>query len=50
MWLWDLNSGPLKEQSALLTTEPSLQPPLHLFLIKILFVCLFFEASFLTVL
>jgi len=23
---WDLNSGPLEEQSALLTTEPSLQP------------------------
>ena len=24
---WELNSGPLKEQSVLLTTEPSLQPP-----------------------
>jgi hypothetical protein len=24
---WDLNSGPLKEQSVFLTTEPSLQPP-----------------------
>jgi hypothetical protein len=23
---WELNSGPLEEQSALLTTEPSLQP------------------------
>jgi len=23
---WDLNSGPLEEQSVLLTTEPSLQP------------------------
>jgi hypothetical protein len=23
---WELNSGPLKEQSVLLTTEPSLQP------------------------
>jgi hypothetical protein len=23
---WDLNSGPSKEQSVLLTTEPSLQP------------------------
>jgi len=23
---WDLNSGPLEEQPALLTTEPSLQP------------------------
>jgi hypothetical protein len=26
MWLWDLNSGPSEEQSALLTTEPSRQP------------------------
>jgi hypothetical protein len=25
---WDLNSGPLEEQSALLTTEPSHQPKL----------------------
>ena len=24
---WELNSGPLKEQAMLLTTEPSLQPP-----------------------
>jgi hypothetical protein len=24
---WDLNSGPSEEQSVLLTTEPSLQPP-----------------------
>jgi hypothetical protein len=23
---WELNSGPLEEQSVLLTTEPSLQP------------------------
>ena len=23
---WELNSGPLQEQSVLLTTEPSLQP------------------------
>jgi hypothetical protein len=23
---WDLNSGPLEEQSVLLTAEPSLQP------------------------
>jgi hypothetical protein len=29
----DLNSGPLEEQSVLLTTEPSLQPPV-LFLNK----------------
>ena len=26
---WDLNSGPLEEQSVLLTTEPSLQPVIH---------------------
>jgi hypothetical protein len=26
---WDLNSGPLKEQSVLLTAEPSLQPPVN---------------------
>ncbi|WP_238841975.1 hypothetical protein, partial [Xylella fastidiosa] len=24
---WELNSGPLEEQSLLLTSEPSLQPP-----------------------
>ena len=24
---WELNSGPLEEQSVLLTSEPSLQPP-----------------------
>ena len=29
---WELNSGPLEEQSVLLTTEPSLQPPAYLFL------------------
>jgi len=28
---WELNSGPLEEQSVLLTTEPSLQPePVYL--------------------
>ena len=26
---WELNSGPLEEQSVLLTAEPSLQPPLQ---------------------
>ena len=25
-WCWELNSGPLEEQTVLLTTEPSLQP------------------------
>jgi hypothetical protein len=30
---WELNSGPLEEQSVLLTTEPSLQPPSLAFLI-----------------
>jgi hypothetical protein len=24
---WELNSGPLEEQSVILTVEPSLQPP-----------------------
>jgi hypothetical protein len=28
---WDLNSGPPEEQSVLLTTEPSLQPPVSHF-------------------
>jgi hypothetical protein len=28
---WDLNSGPLEEQSVLLTVEPSLQPHLRVF-------------------
>jgi len=32
---WELNSGPLKEQSLLLTTEPSLQPPVDLILTRI---------------
>jgi hypothetical protein len=31
---WDLNSGPLEEQSVLVTTKPSLQP---LFLILLIF-------------
>jgi hypothetical protein len=26
MWLWDLNSGPMEEQSVLLSAEPSRQP------------------------
>jgi hypothetical protein len=26
---WELNSGPLEEQTVLLTTEPSLQPQVH---------------------
>lgn len=32
MWLWDLNPGPLEEQSELLTTEPSIQPQHRCFL------------------
>jgi hypothetical protein len=32
---WDLNSGPLEEQSVLLTTEPSLQPNLSHFKLMI---------------
>jgi hypothetical protein len=39
---WELNSGPLKEQLVLLTTEPSLQPEWLLsFFLFVLFVCLF---------
>jgi hypothetical protein len=30
---WDLNLGPLEEQSALLTTEPSHQPPFFSYLL-----------------
>jgi len=33
---WELNSGPLKEQLVLLTSEPSLQPP-ELFFFNIYF-------------
>ena len=29
---WELNSGPLEEQSVLLTAEPSLQPPVTPFI------------------
>jgi hypothetical protein len=29
---WELNSGPLEEQSVLLIAEPSLQPPFQIFL------------------
>ena len=28
---WELNSGPLKEQAMLLTSEPSLEPPTFIF-------------------
>jgi hypothetical protein len=34
---WDLNLQPSEEQSALLTAEPSLQPPYHNSLLKIFF-------------
>jgi hypothetical protein len=30
---WDLNSGPLEEQSVLLPTEPSLQPREYVFIL-----------------
>jgi hypothetical protein len=33
---WELNSGPLEEQSALLTIEPSLQPQTDLLLLHLL--------------
>jgi hypothetical protein len=32
---WDLNSGPLEEESVLLTTEPSLQPSSNILYIRI---------------
>jgi hypothetical protein len=35
--MWELNSGPLEEQSAPLTTEPSLRP-------RALFACLFIRS------
>jgi hypothetical protein len=31
---WELNSGPLEEQSLLLTSEPSLQPCIEFFMEK----------------
>jgi hypothetical protein len=40
---WDLNSGPLKEQSVFLTTEPSLQPPC--FVLFVGFWCFVFETE-----
>ena len=36
---WELNSGPLEEQSVLLTTEPSLPPPVILFIMSTVPVC-----------
>jgi hypothetical protein len=33
---WELNSGPLEEESVLLTMEPSLQPPFKMFLSYVL--------------
>jgi hypothetical protein len=36
---WDLNSGPLEEQSALLTAEPSHQPLIVFFFKDDLFIC-----------
>lgn len=32
---WELNLGPLEEQSALVTSKPSLQPPPELFLLPL---------------
>jgi hypothetical protein len=39
---WDLNSGPLEEQSVLLTTEPSHQPNFIIFFILSSFLVFFF--------
>jgi hypothetical protein len=41
---WDLNSGPLEEQSVLLTTEPSLQPNNGFFF----FICAFLRQGLIT--
>jgi hypothetical protein len=40
---WDLNSGPLKEQSVLFTTKPSLQPRLFIFKKEETFILKFFK-------
>ena len=32
---WELNSGPLEEQTMLLTSEPSLQPHIRTFLMSL---------------
>jgi len=34
---WELNSGPLEEQTVLLTSEPSLQPLMIIFIIYIFY-------------
>jgi hypothetical protein len=38
---WDLNSGPSKEQSVLLSPEPSLQPKIYLFYVYKCFACMY---------
>jgi hypothetical protein len=44
---WELNSRPLEEQSVLLTTKPSLQPPLSPFYLFIyLFIWVFLRQGF----
>jgi hypothetical protein len=39
---WELNSGPLEEQSVLLTNEPSLQPYFFIFVFLIFVVVIVF--------
>jgi hypothetical protein len=44
---WELNSGPLEEQSVLLTTEPSLQLPVtYFFFYNLLIICKYTVAVF----
>jgi hypothetical protein len=41
---WKLNSGPLEEQSVLLTAEPSIQPHLYLLDAPLTLVSIYLEA------
>jgi hypothetical protein len=38
---WELNSGPLEEQSVLLTAEPSFQPLLALFIYSFIYLFIY---------
>ena len=47
---WELNSGPLEEQTVLLTSESSLQPQRNTFcFVLFCFVCFVFETGFLCI-
>jgi hypothetical protein len=45
---WELNSGPLEEQSVLLITEPSLQPVHHSYS-RVNFACIYHHVTFIFV-